>query len=103
MICRRYGGETRKATTGAEQPQGDGLRGILRQKDYLKATHRSGTTQPLVSSTLHTVLPGTRSEPLETPHVVPPYPRRRHTTRTRPGTRTPDHTRGRRRTQAAAW
>lgn len=103
MHSRRHGGETTKATTGAEHPQGDGLRGISRQKDYLKATHRSGIAQPLVSSTLHTVTPGHHAEPVEAPHVVPPYPRRRPATRSRPGTRTPDRSRIRRRTQAAAW
>jgi hypothetical protein len=57
MHRRHHGDETRKATTGADKPQGDGLRGILRQKDYLKATALSGNAQPLVSSTPHTVLP----------------------------------------------
>lgn len=103
MHSRLNGGETRKATTGAEQPQGDGLRGILRQKDYLKATHRSGVAQPLVSSSLHTVPPGTRSELLETPHVIPPYPRRRPATRTRPRTRTSDRSRRRRHLRQASW
>lgn len=57
MQRRHHGDETRKATTGADKPQGDGLRGILRQKDYLKATALSGNAQPVVSSTPHTVLP----------------------------------------------